>query len=137
MIFGERKQRKMFQGARDIKNVFLGAIRWYTVSVLRKCIAFIIFTHTWNFKPIYFFDSDYQKAVWQDFFIILGQLAVTKHTKTAIHAISLLFYLQGVRIPTNEDQQSGRQVICILSIPLPVSGIKLLPNCPKKSHSGN
>ena len=26
MIFGERKQRKMFQGARDIKNVFLGAI---------------------------------------------------------------------------------------------------------------
>jgi len=25
-IFGERKRRKMFQGARDIKNVFLGAI---------------------------------------------------------------------------------------------------------------
>jgi len=24
--FGESKQRKMFQGARDIKNVFLGAI---------------------------------------------------------------------------------------------------------------
>jgi len=23
---GEKKQRKMFQGARDIKNVFLGAI---------------------------------------------------------------------------------------------------------------
>jgi hypothetical protein len=25
-IFGERKQRKMFQVARDIKNVFMGAI---------------------------------------------------------------------------------------------------------------
>jgi hypothetical protein len=43
-IFGERKQRKMLQVAKDIKNVFLGAKRWYIVSVLRHCNARIIFT---------------------------------------------------------------------------------------------
>jgi hypothetical protein len=47
------------------------------------------------------------------------------------------FLLAGGEVSNQWRPQSGRKVICILSIPLPESGIKLLPNCPKKSHYGN